>query len=147
VQSESKIGLRSGVYATALLLVAGGAGVGVAGGAGVAAGVDPAVDVDAVVGPSGTPFEHAAADPSRPTRMTNASLVPWTVLTRYHRFNGTCSPVERMPASKPLSARYRSYCTIRPVPAGNHNSWPCGVTITLPEKSFDANGVRRKSAV
>jgi hypothetical protein len=62
-----KIGCRSGVYATvavvAVVVVPGFVGV-VGVGLGVALGVGLFVTVDAVDGPSGTPFEHAAVRPS-----------------------------------------------------------------------------------
>jgi hypothetical protein len=65
-----KIGCRSGVYATVAVVVAvapgfvGGVGVGFDVGLGDGLGVGLLVTVDAVDGPSGTPFEHAAVRPS-----------------------------------------------------------------------------------
>lgn len=61
-----KIGCRSGVYATVAVVVVVVPGfVGVVGvGLGVGLGVGPLVTLDAVDGPSGTPFEHAAVRPS-----------------------------------------------------------------------------------
>jgi hypothetical protein len=65
-----KIGCRSGVYATVVVVVVvvpgfvGVVGVGLGVGLGVALGVGLLVTVDAVDGPSGTPFEHAAVRPS-----------------------------------------------------------------------------------
>jgi hypothetical protein len=68
-----KIGCRSGVYATVAVVVVvvvvvpgfvGVVGVGLGVGLGVALGVGLLVTVDAVDGPSGTPFEHAVVRPS-----------------------------------------------------------------------------------
>ena len=63
-----KIGCRSGTYATVAVVVVpefvGVVGVGLGVGLAVGLGVGLLVTLDAVDGPSGTPFEHAAVRPS-----------------------------------------------------------------------------------
>jgi hypothetical protein len=108
--------------------------VGVVGAAGVGGAALDEVDVGGVDGPRGTPFEHAAVMP-RPRHNVESldHLAVMNVLYGLAIFSGTRSPVERMPAWKPLSARYRSYCSVSAAPSGRNHQGRFGAISTRPE--------------
>ena len=62
-------------------------------------------------------------------------------------FNGIRMPPVKMPASKPVVARYRSYCSVNVEPAGMARSPPFGVTSSRAVALFESKGKRRKSPV
>ena len=109
-------------------------GGGLVGGVGVGGAVLDEVDVGGVDGPRGTPFEHAAVM-ARPTHNVDSPDHFDVMDTLYGLaiFSGTRSPVERIAARKPLSARYRSYCSVSAVPSGRNHQGRFGAISTRPE--------------
>jgi hypothetical protein len=120
---------------------------GAAGGVGVGAGVGDVLgleglatavclEVPALEGPSGTPLEQPATSIG-PKALTSPRILMQIVLmlttsTSHRDASGMRNPAEKMPAWNPLLARYRSYCSVRPVPRGIHHTCPFGVIVTFP---------------